>query len=371
MSTWPRRASAPAQTGFGLIELMVAMAIGLVLMAATLTLYLDMSRSNAEMARTNVQIENGGMAIELLREDIQHAGFWDGFVPEFDDLTLTSIPADYPAALPDPCLAFDSWTAADPANRLGLVLQLYSAVPSGCSGMLPDKLANSDVLVVRHADTCLPGVGNCEADVAGGLYFQPSQCDGESPRYVLGTAGFTLHQRNCTTVAPRRRYISNIYYVRDYAVTAGDGIPTLMRSSFELSGGAVVQAAAVPMVEGVEGLRFEVGVDNRSDSGAVVNYGQAVVWANTQNKTSPTNRGDGAADATCTAATCSLDDLVNAVTVKAYLLVRPLDPSPGYSSNKTYNLAGQSYGPFADGYKRHVYSAAIRLINVSGRRETP
>lgn len=366
-----RWTSASTPRGFGLIELMVAMAIGLVLMAATLTLYLDMSRSNAEMARTNAQIENGAMAIELLREDIQHAGFWDGFVPEFDDLTLTSIPADYPTALPDPCLAFASWTAADPANRIGLVLQLYSAVPTGCSGMLPNQVSGSDVLVVRHADTCVPGVGNCETDVAGALYFQPSQCEGESPRYVLDTTGFTRHQRNCTGIAPKRRFISNIYYLRDYAVTVGDGIPTLMRSSIGLSGTAVVQQAAVPMVEGVEGLRFEVGVDNRSDSNAAVNYTQAVVWANPNNKTSPTNRGDGAADATCTAATCTLGDLVNAVSVKAYLLVRPLEASPGYSSSKTYTLAGQTYGPFTDGYKRHVYSAAIRLNNVSGRRETP
>jgi type IV pilus assembly protein PilW len=59
------------------------------------------------------------------------------------------------------------------------------------------------------------------------------------------------------------------------------------------------------------------------------------------------------------------------VQIKVYLLVRDLESSPGYSSDKTYSLAGRTYGPFSDAFKRHVYSTSIRLNNISGRRETP
>ncbi|MFZ3185865.1 MAG: PilW family protein [Pseudomonas sp.] len=361
------------QRGFGLIELMVAMAIGLFLTAGILAIYLNMSLSNAEMAKTNVQIENGRLAIQLLREDLVHAGFWNGFIPEFDDLTLSTAPADYPAALPEPCSPDGSWTTNEMNALLGVPVQLYSAVPAGCEVLLPDAVTGSDVLLVRHARTCVAGIGNCEADIAGALYFQTSQCEGEA-RYVLADSGFTLHKRDCVMAAEKRKFVNNIYYLRDYAVTAGDGIPTLMQSSFDLAGGSLAQQPAVAMIEGVEAMRFELGVDNISDSGAAVDYSQPVNWANPAIKNSPTNRGDGAADAHCTSATCSMlnaDDMANSVVIKAYLLVRSLEASPGYSSDKIYSLAGDSFGPYSDSFKRHVYMTTVRLSNISGRRETP
>ena len=356
--------------GFGLIELMVAMALGLLLTTGILTLYLNMSRSSSELAKTNLQIENGRLAIQLLRDDLVHAGFWNGYVPEFDDLTLSAIPSDYPATTPTPCFAYSSWTGTSRSIRLATAVQLYNGVPSGCSTALPNAQANSDVLLVRHAQTCVAGAGNCEADTAGKLYFQTSQCEGEA-RYVLADSGFSLHKRNCTTLAEKRKFINNIYYLRDYAFAPGDGIPTLMQSNYDLAG-SLNQQRAEAMIEGVEAMRFELGVDNRSDSGAAVNFAQAVTWASASIKNSPTNRGDGAADSLCTSATpCGLNDMVNAVQVKVYLLVRDLEPSPGYSSDKTYSLAGRTYGPFSDAFKRHLYSTTVRLSNVSGRRETP
>src|SRR5678815_2395818 len=94
---------------------------------------------------------------------------------------------------------------------------------------------------------------------------------------------------DCTAVAEKRKFVSDIYYVRDYAVTAGDGVPTLMRSQF--SGGS--HQAADALIEGVQSFRVEIGVDAVSDSGAAVNYGNAIAWADSANLTSPTNRGDG------------------------------------------------------------------------------
>ncbi|MDP3845551.1 MAG: PilW family protein [Pseudomonas sp.] len=359
--------------GFGLIELMVAMTLGLLLTVGILTLYLDMSRSSAELAKTNLQIENGRLAIQLLRDDLVHAGFWNGFIPEFDDLTLETVPVDYPATLPAPCAAYSTWTASFKGDLLGTGVQLYSGVPTGCESALPDAVVGSDVLLVRHAQTCVAGVGNCEADTSDKLYFQTSQCEGEA-RYVLADSGFTLHKRDCTTAAEKRKFVNSIYYLRDYAVSPGDGIPTLMQSSFDLVSGNLTQQPAVAMIEGVQAMRFELGVDNISDSGAAVNYSQAVLWADTTEpivKDSPTNRGDGAADAFCTSGTCTLDDMLNSVQIKVHLLVRDLEPSQGYSSDKTYSLAGSTLGPYSDNFKRHVYATTVRLSNISGRRETP
>ncbi len=84
----PRPPVATAQRGFGLVELMVSMAIALVILAALVALFIGTSRNNREMATANSLIENGRFAIQLLENDLVHAGFWGTHVPQFDDQTF-------------------------------------------------------------------------------------------------------------------------------------------------------------------------------------------------------------------------------------------------------------------------------------------
>lgn len=448
-----RRQTLRPQRGLSLIELMVAVAISLVILVALVTVFVNTSRNNAELARTNSQIENGRFAMQLLESELAHAGFWNTHVPQFDDLTLVSIPSDVPAAVPDACLAFNAanWTNDYKSQLIGLAVQVYDAVPAGCAAVVTDKQPNSDVLVVRHAETCVTGSGgNCAADTTGALYFQSSQCNAEvaaaaqtgstntsiklaatasgvdeaytgarlriisgtgagqardisaysgagktatvSPAWtttpdatsvysldpVLATSGFNLKKRDCSTVADKRKFSSTIFYVRTWANTQGDGIPTLVQSKFDLVGGVLAHPATVtPMIEGIEALRVELGVDNLSDSGAAVNFTQAVTWANTSNLTSPTNRGDGNADGAyvhcSTASPCTVAQLMNTVAAKLYLVARARESSPGYADSKTYTLGSASWSAPSGSaaFKRHVFSGAVRLTNVSGRRETP
>nr|WP_294975582.1 PilW family protein [uncultured Pseudomonas sp.] len=388
---------AGSQQGFTLVEMMVAVTIGLLIMVGVLTLYLNLRRTNDDMANTNSLIENGRFAVELLQEDLAHAGFWNGYVPQFDDLTLNDAPplsgepGGVPNAVPPVCGDFSTWTMEEKTSLPGIAVQTYSAVPPGCSGIVTDLAANSDVLVVRHVETCTPGVGNCETVTTGKVYFQSSSCDSnsmdpppnppllqpETPSdYVLGTGGFLLHQRDCVTLAERRKFVSNLYYLRDYAMTPGDGIPTLMRSQFDSSGGIAGQQPAVPLVEGVEAFRVELGIDNVSDSGEPVayeDYEHEVHWAD-NTKTSPTNRGDGSPDGDfihCGASSCSVDDLINVVEAKLYVLVRSRVATPGYQSDKTYALGAVALGAFTDSYKRHLFTSSAALVNVSRRRQTP
>lgn len=360
------------QAGFSLIELMVAMVISLLIMGAILTLFLDVTRTNDEMAKTNAQIENGRFAVQLIANDLAHGGFWDGYVPQFDDLASKDVPGDYPAAVPAPCLDFASWDAAYRNSLLAIPVQVYDAVPAGCEAVIQNKKAGTDVLVVRHADTCLPGAGNCEADTSGGatpkVYFQPSLCANVSPyTYVLGTSGFTLQKRSCLAGSPadKRKYVSNIYFIRN------DN--TLMRAEF--GGGGGTAWSVQPLIDGVEGLAVELGVDDISDSNAAVDYTEAVAWADALNKTSPTNRGDGTPDGAfvrcTTASACTVAQLANVVAAKLYLLVRSTEETSGYTDTKTYTLGSTNVPAFNDGFKRHVFSTTVRLINVSGRRETP
>lgn len=374
------------QRGVSLVELMISLVIGLLILAAMVALFVNTSGANRQMAQANNVIENGRLAIELLEGDIVHAGYWGGYMPAFDDQTATGAPTDAPTAVPGPCLAYTTpWTAAHRINLVNVPLQVYDS-DAFCNAVVTNKLAGTDVLVVRHAELCVAGSGgNCEADVAGKLYFQVSRCLTDLNAYVLDTnAGstFPLFQRNCTTVAAKRKFISSIYYVRDYAATVGDGIPTLVRSQFDLGAGAVLaHQAPVALVEGIQGLRVELGVDDRSKAytgqptGTAVNYGVAVNWLDPATRQIPTNRGDGSPDGafvSCTTAVpCTVGQLSNVTAAKIYVLVRSRDETRGYTDSKTYTLGSSVLGPFNDAFKRHVYVSTIRLPNIAGRRQTP
>jgi prepilin-type N-terminal cleavage/methylation domain-containing protein len=101
-------------SGFTLIELMISVVIGLLILLALITLLVNVSRNNSEMSKTNQIIENGRFALQLLQADISHAGYWGGYVPQFDDLSLgtTAVPNDVPTAVPNPCLAYTDWLIA-------------------------------------------------------------------------------------------------------------------------------------------------------------------------------------------------------------------------------------------------------------------
>lgn len=397
------------QNGFTLVELMISMVIGLFIVLALLTLLINVNRNNSELTKANRVIENGRFALQLLEADVSHAGFWGGYVPRYDELAFTAAPPDVPDAVPDPCPA--SWTGSTATtfttatyvtNLLGIPVQTYEIadpVPtptlSVCGSRVVSPKANTDVLFVRHLDTqsCLAGTAGCPA-TADEPYFQMNSCwETTSPGYstasyvlATNTATFTLRQGSCTpafpvaaaspgTLAALRKYVSSLYYVRNYAVTAGDGIPTLMRSQFGVSGGVLGYQAPQALIEGIEGFRVELGVDNVSATGAAVNLAQAIVFPDPAKLVTPSNRGDGYPDGAyvhCTTATpCTAAQLTNTVAVRIHVLVRSENTSPGYTDSKTYNLGSTTLGPFNDGYKRHLFTQTVRLTNVSTRRETP
>ena len=384
---WPKQ----RQSGFTLVELMVSLVIGLIIILALVALLVNVNRNNTEMTKANRVVENGRFALQLLEADIQHAGYWGGFVPSFDDLTATGVPADVPTGLPDPCASTSPtpWSAAYKTNLVGIPIQPYTIaypIPSPVLGVCASIISNpyvvpvsgksNDVLVVRHADTCAAGVGTCAALASGDMGFQVQRCGITAPAtpYAMGTSGLSLQNRDCTTTAEIRKFVSNIYYIRNYAATAGDGIPTLMRSQFGLSGSTLAHKTAEAIIEGIEAFRVELGVDNLSDSGAAVNFTQAINWADASNLKSPTNRGDGVPDGSfvhCAATGCTVVQLMNTTAVKIYVLARNETRTPGYTDTKTYNLGSLTLGPFNDGFKRHLFVQTIRLNNIASRRETP
>ena len=180
----PTSSSSPA-AGFSLVELMVAVTIGLLILLAMSTLLSQQSRSRDELDKSAGQIENGRYALVLLQNDLQHAGFYGVFGG-----TIAA-----PAALPNPCAT----TNAAIDESLGMPVQGYNAaatIPAPLSGCLADAnhVPGTDVLVIRRvqANDTLPAIGSL---ASGRVYVQTT------PIAVVGRGGtspspFTLLKKD-------------------------------------------------------------------------------------------------------------------------------------------------------------------------------
>lgn len=166
--------------GFSLIELMISITLSLIVLSALVGLFVNTSRNSNEMAKTNAVIENGRFSLQLLESDLVHAGFLAGYAPQYDDVHFLSVPpaippTDVPTVIPDPCQPYAAWTANDVIGLIGIAVQSSDALPGSCA-FGPARRAGTDVLVVRHVETCVPGSANCDPVTAGRLYFQTSNC---------------------------------------------------------------------------------------------------------------------------------------------------------------------------------------------------
>lgn len=344
--------------GFSLPELLVSVTMGLFIVLAMVTLFYHNSRAQAEIERANQQIESGRYAVDLLAGDLRNAGFYGEFDP-------TQLPD--PAAVPDPCAA----TLAALKAMLPLHVQGFDvgdALPSCVS----DVRAGTALIVVRHTRACVTGDPNCSANDPAGPLFQASLCNNASELgsanpadwYALDVdpAQLTRHQRDCSetagsgTLAVTRRFQTHIYFVANND-KPGDGIPTLKRAELRDVGGTLGFQTIVPLVEGVENVQFEYGIDTAGD-GTVGLYTTAPGSANG-----------------CVLPACAASNWRNVVAVRLHVLARSPSATPGFVDTKTYRLgtgadgSARTAGPFNDGYKRHVFQTFVTLANPVGRKQ--
>ena len=357
-------ASLARMAGLSLIELMIAIALGLIVLAGLATLFANQSAARSEMERNSRQIENGRFAMELLGDELRIAGYYGELSP------AAIVPAlGAAAALIDPC----SFNPADWYNAIPHHIQGYDN-GAGAPGCIPaNRRPNTDILVVRRVSTCEAGTPNCAPAANGVPYLQVARCNAQltpSPSLtngfefgLRGAAPFLRTGRNCTTAAGMRQYIVRIYYIADIppVVAPGnapvpDAVPVLTRLDLNAVTGAWDPS---PLAEGIEQLQLEYGIDTNQD-GAPDVY-----------NANPSTFACGG----CTAGS----NWANTVAVRIHVLARNVEPSINYVDPKTYTLGRDAAGlAFTEipagtltGYRRHAYSGLVRLVNPSDRRDRP
>ena len=127
------------------------------------------------------------------------------------------------------------------------------------------------------------------------------------------------------------RYEPEVYWIRDYALAAGDNIPTLCRK-YMLNGVMTTEAIA----QGIEDMQIEYGIDRS---------------------------GDGYADEYVTGPTT--DEMDKVISVRIYLLARSTEPDTNYLNDKNYAFSNSAIAPQdpQDSYYRRVFSTTVKVRN--------
>ncbi|SEP85082.1 type IV pilus assembly protein PilW [Ectothiorhodospira magna] len=128
-SGFPRRGAG--QSGLSLVELMVAMVIGLILVGGAIQIFLGTSQTYRLTESLSRMQEDGRFALDQLNHDLRHVGFRGGCQGEIQNL-LDEDDSKYDASFFDLDDAIEGW--------------------NGVKGKAPDDyVAGTDVFVIKHA----------------------------------------------------------------------------------------------------------------------------------------------------------------------------------------------------------------------------
>jgi type IV pilus assembly protein PilW len=321
---WRRGTDPAVNRGFSMVELMVAMVLGLLLVAVVGSIFAGSSRSYKEDSRLARMQENGRFAMSALTTDLDVAGFW-ATVTNITQITLDpSIPASTCGVSLGPSTPITVLKNSTNPSATFTCLPAngpYSPyIPAG-GATAPDV-----VVVQRVLGTSIPS----SSVVSGTPYLSVAPAGPTGVLIVPGTvvAGNTYWQ-----------YLPRIYYICNYPIVPGSAtlVPSLCRWDL------LVNTNPTLVAEGVENMQVEFGIDLDKD-GAVNKY-----------EASP-----------------STADLQTAVNLRLFILSRSRDPDPLYTNTKTYNLGSVSVTyPLVtgtpDNYYRRVYTSTLPLRNIINR----
>jgi len=227
--------------GFSLIELMIAMTLGMLLVTAVISIFLSSNKNFKQNDRYARLQENGRFALRLVTKELTLASFWGGM----------SEPSDIDTTVP---LGTQCNLLLDTSNGFLVADNVNASTASTLSGGCINSATFqpfTDMFVIKH--------------VAGRGYTPGEPLKPNTP-YVI-TNGSTGRLRvfgsgsNDTPTGNERayQYIVSIYFIRDN----DKGIPSLYRFSLPSNGGLALVEEEV--AEGIENLQVQFGIDTDND----------------------------------------------------------------------------------------------------------
>lgn len=296
-----------ASQGFSLVEMMVAMSIGLVLVGAGIAVYANSRAAYTVNEAVSRLQENARYALEEITRDLRLAGYWG----------LNSSAALVSGTLPDANNDCAPQWYTNLSNRVqgsdGVNTTYTSCIP------VATYQTATDILAMRFVDPT-PVVALADNTP----YLRSNRNSG---RLFLGTA-----QPGGMADAQNYKLESRAYYVSPWTNTAGDGAPALKRVVL-VPGALNVALQEQVVVSGVENLQVQYALDVDGDRSVdqYVNAGVGVSWPQVE-------------------------------AVRIWVLVRAPIPEAGYTNTTSYPLPQASVTP-SDGFRRVLVTKTIHLHN--------
>ncbi len=326
------------QAGVGLIELMVAMVIGLFLMLGAVTV-LNQSRNTYRTAEKAARLqETGRLALDVIETDLRMANFWGmgnqaGYISNRAPLGQAP-PAEFTATQQSNVAICGDASAS---NYFVINLDEYVGGSNNGYGLTcaaDNYLAGTDVLWIRRASTDRPDTLNANrihlqtSRIRGTLFVPAAACT--DPEDVACIPADYLPPASQT-----RELEAHVYYVSSRSTNRAD-VPALRRKRFaNVNGGAGTAFIDEEIVPGIEDFQVRLGVDTNGDT----NIDQYV------------NPGAVPANAAVVSATI-------------WLRVRADEPEVGFVDDTAYQY-GDMAGAVAedDGFRRLLLTRTIHIRN--------
>jgi hypothetical protein len=315
------------QSGFSIVELMVALGLSMTLAVAVVSVFTNNSYSFNQDENISRMQDDARFALREIAFDVSMAGLWG-------DLHVPAI------VTPDPNLGIG--TDCGPAGELNWMYRTVDAGTGEAHSLMAIDNASSGDVVAQHA--CFDGaellegtdvvsikrVAGAEAAAlnAGSVYLRTNGTVG-----LLYRAPFPASPA-VVVAAPMAdwEYRPSIYYVRQFANAPGDGIPTLCRKVLRGAGPTMTTEC---LATGIEDLQIEYGIDTSED-------GHPNLFV-----TNP-----------------SLTDIQNVVSARIFLLARTTEIDTRYTNEKTYSISNApDYEP-GDSFHRRVFSTTVSIQNI-------
>ena len=352
--------------GFSLVELMVALTIGLIILGAVSTLFVNSKQTYTTQDSLSRLQENARFAMHFLIKDLRLAGYYgcvSDIAPDSVYSTLNGSDFAYNIQIPLEGVNTIGGTSASPTGTW---------YPSANTTMPADAIPGTDAVAIRLADSSSPVYLNVEmpntsavlkisattgisaddvimiSDCSSADILQVTDINSTDPHLVHNTGAGT--PGNATKILSKAyspstgpggtrimKFKTNTYFIR----TGASGNPALFRRENN--------AAAVELVDGIEQLQIMYGVDTDNDK--------------------VPNRYLKAGDAGLT----SDAEWASVVSVRIGILARTLDDA-ATGKSKEFDKDTGKYDVDSDGtdeldnpgdrYKRRIFQSVVQLRNM-------
>jgi type IV pilus assembly protein PilW len=353
----PHQSAHTRARGFTLVELMVAMTIGLIILAGVAQIFTS-SRTTYVVQEGLARVqENGRFAMEFIAQDLRMAGYAGcvninqalnpdtGFSANNHlngtDPATNFVPNehmqgyDYDTGSWDPVLPAGFFVAGEVQPNTDVVLVRrgsdnpigvtppYMPTPAGALHMAPGNgLSLNDIVIVSDCENAdiFQITGPDDPDVDGIINHNTG---GTSPGNATKDLS-KMYDGSAEVIA----LITRVYYIG----TGANGAPALFRKDMQ---GGSMPATGQELVQDVETMQILYGEDTDTDGNADI-YRLPV----------------------------AVTDWSRVVSVRIGLLVRSPDEHGGDANTNTYTVVpGGVFGPVNDRRQRRLFASTIQLRN--------